>query len=67
MIKFGIQCMIIQYHDQYYAYKRAAKGKTMAMEDIALAIGAYESAFCTDNVAFYVFKMRETCFLQTKH
>eukprot|EP00957_Ditylum_brightwellii_P193890 14765427-Ditylum_brightwellii.AAC.1 len=39
----------------------------MAAEDIALAIGAYESAFCADIVASYVFEMAETCFLQTKH
>eukprot|EP00957_Ditylum_brightwellii_P066496 5048458-Ditylum_brightwellii.AAC.1 len=39
----------------------------MVAEDIALAICAYESAFCADIVASYVFKMTETCFLQTKH
>eukprot|EP00957_Ditylum_brightwellii_P096518 7350436-Ditylum_brightwellii.AAC.2 len=39
----------------------------MVAEDIVLAIGAYESAFCANIVASYVFKMTETCFLQAKH
>ena len=39
----------------------------MAAEDIVLVIGAYESAFCTDIVASYIFEMTETCFLQAKH
>eukprot|EP00957_Ditylum_brightwellii_P071185 5410747-Ditylum_brightwellii.AAC.1 len=39
----------------------------MAAEDIVPVIGAYESAFCTDIVASYIFKMTETCFLQAKH
>eukprot|EP00957_Ditylum_brightwellii_P159443 12137307-Ditylum_brightwellii.AAC.2 len=39
----------------------------MAAEDIALAIGAYESAFCADIVASYIFEMTETCFLRAKH
>eukprot|EP00957_Ditylum_brightwellii_P033631 2550029-Ditylum_brightwellii.AAC.1 len=67
MIKYDMQSMLIQYHGWYYAYKGAAKGKMMAVEDIALAKGAYESAFCADIVASYVFEMTETCFLQTKH
>eukprot|EP00957_Ditylum_brightwellii_P130093 9922314-Ditylum_brightwellii.AAC.1 len=39
----------------------------MAAEDIALAISAYESAFCADIVASYIFKVIETCFLQANH
>eukprot|EP00957_Ditylum_brightwellii_P210832 15365451-Ditylum_brightwellii.AAC.2 len=59
--------MLIQYYGQYYAYKGVAKGKTMAAEDIVLAIGAYESAFCADIVSSYIFKMTETCLLHAKH
>eukprot|EP00957_Ditylum_brightwellii_P042588 3224585-Ditylum_brightwellii.AAC.1 len=39
----------------------------MVEEDIALAISAYKSAFCTDIVTSYVFEMMEISFLQTKH
>eukprot|EP00957_Ditylum_brightwellii_P017701 1333510-Ditylum_brightwellii.AAC.1 len=39
----------------------------MAVEDIALAISAYESAFWANIVASYIFKISETCFLQAKH
>eukprot|EP00957_Ditylum_brightwellii_P140358 10694438-Ditylum_brightwellii.AAC.1 len=39
----------------------------MAEENIALAIGAYKSAFCADIVASYIFEMTEMSFLQTKH
>eukprot|EP00957_Ditylum_brightwellii_P162009 12334444-Ditylum_brightwellii.AAC.1 len=67
MIRFGMRSMLIQYHGRYYAYNRAAKGKTMAAEDIALAIGAYESVFCADIVASYVFEMTEVSFLQAKY
>eukprot|EP00957_Ditylum_brightwellii_P027391 2070473-Ditylum_brightwellii.AAC.1 len=58
---------LIQYHDQYYAYKGATKRKTMVTEDIALAIGAYELVFYADIVASSIFEMTETCFLQAKH
>eukprot|EP00957_Ditylum_brightwellii_P046849 3555911-Ditylum_brightwellii.AAC.1 len=67
MIKFGMQSTLIQYHGQYYVNKGVTKGKAMAAEDIVLAIGAYESAFCADIVASYVFEITETCFLQAKH
>eukprot|EP00957_Ditylum_brightwellii_P146779 11174294-Ditylum_brightwellii.AAC.1 len=39
----------------------------MAEEDIALAIDAYESVFCTDIMASYIFEMTEISFLQTKY
>eukprot|EP00957_Ditylum_brightwellii_P164781 12546355-Ditylum_brightwellii.AAC.1 len=66
MIKFGMQSTLIQYQGKYYAYKRVVKGRMMEAEDIALAIGACESAFCTDIVASYFFKMTEISFLQLK-
>eukprot|EP00957_Ditylum_brightwellii_P211844 15366664-Ditylum_brightwellii.AAC.1 len=67
MIKFGMQSTLIQYNGKYYAYKGVVKGKTMVAEDIALAIGAYKSAFCADIVASYIFEMTEISFLQAKH
>eukprot|EP00957_Ditylum_brightwellii_P058107 4406470-Ditylum_brightwellii.AAC.1 len=67
MIKFGMCSTLIQYHGKYYAYRGAVKGKTMEHEDIVLAIGVYESVFCTDIVAPYVFMMTEISFLQTRH
>eukprot|EP00957_Ditylum_brightwellii_P014063 1060578-Ditylum_brightwellii.AAC.1 len=62
-----MQSTLIQYHGKYYAYKGAAKRKTIATEDIALAIGAYKSVFCTNIVASYIFEMTEISFLQAKH
>eukprot|EP00957_Ditylum_brightwellii_P044292 3361025-Ditylum_brightwellii.AAC.1 len=38
----------------------------MADEDIVLAIDTYESAFCADIVASYVFEMTEISFLQER-
>eukprot|EP00957_Ditylum_brightwellii_P156006 11874290-Ditylum_brightwellii.AAC.1 len=67
MIKLGMCSTLIQYHGKYYAYKGVTKGKAMEDEDIALAIGAYELAFCADIVASYVFEMAEISFLQARH
>eukprot|EP00957_Ditylum_brightwellii_P082610 6280769-Ditylum_brightwellii.AAC.1 len=39
----------------------------MGDEDVALAIGAYEAAFCANVVASYVFKMTEVMFMQTQY
>eukprot|EP00957_Ditylum_brightwellii_P129222 9855827-Ditylum_brightwellii.AAC.2 len=63
MIKFGMRSMLVRYHGNHYAYKGAVKGKMMVDEDIALAIGAYESAFCADIVVSFVFEMMEISFL----
>eukprot|EP00957_Ditylum_brightwellii_P193615 14744184-Ditylum_brightwellii.AAC.1 len=41
---------------------QAVKGKELLDEDIALAIGAYKSAFLADIVASYVFEETEECF-----
>eukprot|EP00957_Ditylum_brightwellii_P179747 13692892-Ditylum_brightwellii.AAC.1 len=67
MIKFGKHSTLIMYHGKYYAYKGAAKGMAMEDEDITLAIGAYESALCTDIVASYVFEMAQVSFLGAKY
>eukprot|EP00957_Ditylum_brightwellii_P072151 5484018-Ditylum_brightwellii.AAC.1 len=65
LIKFGMHNTLVQYHGKYYAYKGAAKGQVMGDEDVALAIGTYEAAFCTDAITSYVFKMTEMMFMQT--
>eukprot|EP00957_Ditylum_brightwellii_P173391 13201509-Ditylum_brightwellii.AAC.1 len=67
LIKFGMRNTLVQYHSKYYAYKGAAKGQVMGDEDVALAIGAYEAAFCADVVASYVFEMTEVMFMQTQY
>eukprot|EP00957_Ditylum_brightwellii_P085017 6464149-Ditylum_brightwellii.AAC.1 len=58
---------LVQYHGKYYAYKDVGKGQAMGDEDAALAIGAYEAAFCADVVASYVFEMTEVMFMQTRY
>eukprot|EP00957_Ditylum_brightwellii_P108079 8245500-Ditylum_brightwellii.AAC.1 len=45
----------------------AAKDKTMEDENIVLVTGAYESEFCADIVASYVFEITEISFLQARH
>eukprot|EP00957_Ditylum_brightwellii_P125396 9557515-Ditylum_brightwellii.AAC.1 len=57
---FGMRNMLVQYHG-------VAKGQAMGDKDVALAIGAYEAAFCTDVVASYVFEMTEVMFMQTQY
>eukprot|EP00957_Ditylum_brightwellii_P057758 4378996-Ditylum_brightwellii.AAC.1 len=39
----------------------------MGDEDVALAIGACEAAFCTNVVASYMFEMTEVMFMQTQY
>eukprot|EP00957_Ditylum_brightwellii_P006096 461211-Ditylum_brightwellii.AAC.2 len=55
--------MLMQYHGKYYAYKGATKGEVMEDEDVALAIGAFESAFSANVVASYIFEMKELAML----
>eukprot|EP00957_Ditylum_brightwellii_P152269 11592841-Ditylum_brightwellii.AAC.1 len=42
--------------DKYYIYQGTAKGKNLTDENIALAMGSYESAFLADLVVSYVFE-----------
>eukprot|EP00957_Ditylum_brightwellii_P106693 8139175-Ditylum_brightwellii.AAC.2 len=39
----------------------------MGDEDVVLAIGAYEAAFCAHVATFYVFKMTEVMFMQIQY
>eukprot|EP00957_Ditylum_brightwellii_P160702 12234819-Ditylum_brightwellii.AAC.1 len=57
-----MKSMLIQFKGCYFVYQGGAKGKEISNKDIALAIGAYESAFLADIVASYVFEEMEECF-----
>eukprot|EP00957_Ditylum_brightwellii_P158100 12034380-Ditylum_brightwellii.AAC.1 len=67
LVKIGICNMLVQCHGKYYAYKGAIKGQVMGDEDVALAIGAYEVAFCADVVASHVFEMMEVMYMQMQY
>eukprot|EP00957_Ditylum_brightwellii_P037389 2829725-Ditylum_brightwellii.AAC.1 len=56
IVQFGMKSTLIQFRGHYYVYKGAVKGKELSDEDVALAIGAYESAFLADIVASYIFE-----------
>eukprot|EP00957_Ditylum_brightwellii_P048098 3651302-Ditylum_brightwellii.AAC.1 len=45
IVQFGMKSTLIQFKGRYFVYKGSAKGKEILEEDVALAIGAYESAF----------------------
>eukprot|EP00957_Ditylum_brightwellii_P154229 11737040-Ditylum_brightwellii.AAC.1 len=45
IVQFGMKSTLIQFPGQYYVYHGAAKEGEVAEEDVALVIGAYESAF----------------------
>eukprot|EP00957_Ditylum_brightwellii_P102283 7797420-Ditylum_brightwellii.AAC.1 len=62
--QFGMKSTLIQFKGCYFIYQGAAKGKEISEEDVALAIGAYESAFLADIVASYVFEEMEECFVK---
>eukprot|EP00957_Ditylum_brightwellii_P146592 11159810-Ditylum_brightwellii.AAC.1 len=62
IVQFGMKSTLIQLKGCYFIYQGAAKGKEISKEDIALAIGAYKSAFLADILASYVFEETEECF-----
>eukprot|EP00957_Ditylum_brightwellii_P170626 12987639-Ditylum_brightwellii.AAC.1 len=64
IMQFGTKSTLIQFRGRHYVYQGAAKGEELLDEDVALAIGAYESAFLADIVASYVFEETEECFEQ---
>eukprot|EP00957_Ditylum_brightwellii_P088623 6750010-Ditylum_brightwellii.AAC.1 len=51
MVKFGMRNMLVNFREKFYIYQGAAKGQDLLEEDVALAIGAFESAFLVDLVA----------------
>eukprot|EP00957_Ditylum_brightwellii_P178638 13606768-Ditylum_brightwellii.AAC.1 len=55
---------LIQFKGQYFIYQGAAKEKEISDEDVALAIGAYKSAFLANSVASYVFEETVECFVK---
>eukprot|EP00957_Ditylum_brightwellii_P173473 13207420-Ditylum_brightwellii.AAC.1 len=62
IVRFGMKNTLIQFKGRYFVYQGTAKGKEISDEDIALAIGAYQSSFLADIVASYVFEETEECF-----
>eukprot|EP00957_Ditylum_brightwellii_P105858 8072990-Ditylum_brightwellii.AAC.1 len=64
IVQFGMKSTLIQFKGRYFIYKGAAKGKEILEEDVALAIGAYVSAFLANIVASYVFDETEECFVK---
>eukprot|EP00957_Ditylum_brightwellii_P056720 4298419-Ditylum_brightwellii.AAC.1 len=58
MVKFGMRNTLVNFRDKFYVYQGAAKGQDLSEEDVALAIGMFESAFLADLVALFVFKKR---------
>eukprot|EP00957_Ditylum_brightwellii_P062955 4777864-Ditylum_brightwellii.AAC.1 len=64
MIQFGMENTLVCYRDKYFNYKGAAKGDNLTIEDVALAIGGYESAFLADLVASYLLEMTGDDYLQ---
>eukprot|EP00957_Ditylum_brightwellii_P193714 14751175-Ditylum_brightwellii.AAC.1 len=59
IVQFRMKSTLIQFKGCYFVYQGAAKEKEILDEDVALAIGAYESAFLADIVAPYVFEETE--------
>eukprot|EP00957_Ditylum_brightwellii_P129621 9888012-Ditylum_brightwellii.AAC.1 len=64
IVQFRMKSTLIQFRGRYYVYKEAAKGKELSDKDVALAIGAYESAFLANIVASYVFEETGECFTE---
>eukprot|EP00957_Ditylum_brightwellii_P148433 11300872-Ditylum_brightwellii.AAC.1 len=50
IMQFGMKSTLIQFKGRYFIYQGATKGKQISDEDVALAIGAYESAFLANIV-----------------
>eukprot|EP00957_Ditylum_brightwellii_P148737 11323993-Ditylum_brightwellii.AAC.1 len=64
MIQFGMKNTLVSYRNKYFNYKGAAKGNDLTIEDVALAIGGYKSAFLVDLVASYLFEMMGKKFIE---
>eukprot|EP00957_Ditylum_brightwellii_P209348 15361291-Ditylum_brightwellii.AAC.1 len=54
--------------DRYFSYREAAGEKENEIDEdnTGLTIGSFESAFCTNLCATYIFETRERCFCHTK-
>eukprot|EP00957_Ditylum_brightwellii_P013536 1020578-Ditylum_brightwellii.AAC.1 len=57
MVQFGMKNTLVSYQDKYFVYKGAAKGANLTVDNVALAIGGYQSAFLANLVTSYLFKM----------
>eukprot|EP00957_Ditylum_brightwellii_P159044 12104804-Ditylum_brightwellii.AAC.1 len=65
IVQFGMISTLIQFRGKHYVYKEALKDAELLDEDVALAIGAYESTFLANIVASYVFEEAEECFKES--
>eukprot|EP00957_Ditylum_brightwellii_P196289 14955091-Ditylum_brightwellii.AAC.1 len=61
MIAFGMKATLIRYHNEYFNYKGVVEenGIDGNEDENGLAIREYESAFCVDVGATYVYEMDE--------
>eukprot|EP00957_Ditylum_brightwellii_P004067 309036-Ditylum_brightwellii.AAC.1 len=61
MIAFGMKTVLICFQDRYCNYKGIVEegSKTDNEDGNGLAIGAFETAFCTNVAAIYVYEMCE--------
>eukprot|EP00957_Ditylum_brightwellii_P021202 1598352-Ditylum_brightwellii.AAC.1 len=61
MIAFGMKTTLVQFQDNYYNYKGVVGNDMVeaSEDDNGLAIGAFESAFCADTGATFVYEMCE--------
>eukprot|EP00957_Ditylum_brightwellii_P025050 1895283-Ditylum_brightwellii.AAC.1 len=57
MVQFGMKNTFVIYGNKYFVYKGAAKGANLTVDNVALAIGGYESAFLANLVTSYLFEM----------
>eukprot|EP00957_Ditylum_brightwellii_P059906 4548254-Ditylum_brightwellii.AAC.1 len=59
MIALGMKMTLVCFQDEYYSYKGVVEeGSEMDNKDKnGLEIGAFESAFCADVAATYIYKM----------
>ncbi len=62
LIQFGMNSTLMTFQEKYYEY-----GGGMEMQDKALTIGGYESAWLADLVAAYVLENTQQHFQIMKH
>eukprot|EP00957_Ditylum_brightwellii_P138282 10540039-Ditylum_brightwellii.AAC.1 len=61
MIAYGMKTTLVCFQDKYYNHKGIVEegSKTNIEDNNCLVIGAFESAFCTDVGATYIYRMNK--------
>eukprot|EP00957_Ditylum_brightwellii_P116665 8899382-Ditylum_brightwellii.AAC.1 len=59
MISFGMKTTLVRFQDKYFNYVGTVKGDDDNEDSNGLATRAFESAFCVDLCATYVFEMAD--------